>query len=80
MLVLTRKNNEAIQVGDDIKIVILGIENDRVKIGIEAPQETKIMRAELIREIRQINQEATQADPCRLTLAISQKKSTKDKK
>lgn len=62
MLVLTRRNKEAIMLGDDIKITILEIDNDRIKIGIEAPHATKIMRAELLTEIKNVNREATQTN------------------
>ena len=61
MLILTRKLNEAIQIGDDIRIIILDIGNSRVKIGIEAPKETKIQRIGLFGEIRKFNQEAAEA-------------------
>ena len=62
MLVLTRRNNEAIMLGEDIKITILEIDGDRVKIGIDAPQATKILRAELLAEIRDVNREAIKAN------------------
>ncbi len=62
MLVLTRRNNEAIMLGDDIKITILEIDGDRVKIGIDAPQATKILRAELLAEVRDVNREAIRAN------------------
>ncbi|MBP1757731.1 MAG: carbon storage regulator, CsrA [Firmicutes bacterium] len=61
MLVLTRRENEGIQLGDEIKITILGIEADRVKIGIDAPRSMKIMRAEILAEVKAVNAEATQA-------------------
>ena len=38
MLVLTRKTNEGILVGDEIKVTVISIEGDRVRLGIEAPQ------------------------------------------
>ena len=62
MLVLTRRNNEAIILGDEIKITILEIDSDRVKIGIDAPQAMKILRAELLAEVRSVNREAIQAN------------------
>jgi len=62
MLVLTRKLNEAVNLGDSIKISILSIENDRVRIGIEAPADMRIIRSELLDEIKNINKEAINTD------------------
>ena len=47
MLVLTRKQNEAIVVGNSIKIVVLGIKGNTVRIGISAPDSVRILRGEL---------------------------------
>ena len=47
MLVLSRKRKEAIQIGKDITITICSINNDRVKIGIDAPKEVDIKRKEI---------------------------------
>jgi carbon storage regulator len=60
VLVLTRKVNEAIQIGDDISITVVGIEADRVRIGIDAPRSLKIFRRELLIETVNINKEAAQ--------------------
>lgn len=62
MLVITRRAGESILLGDEIRIVILGVESDRIKIGIEAPKSMKILRAELMTEVSDINREATQSD------------------
>jgi carbon storage regulator len=51
MLVLSRKLKEAIVVGDDIRITILQIGSDRVKLGIEAPTAVPVHRAEIHRRI-----------------------------
>jgi len=61
MLVLSRKPGEAINLGKDIKICIISIDADRVKIGIEAPLELKILRAELLEEVKSVNIEAINA-------------------
>lgn len=61
MLVLTRKLNEAIQLGDDISITVVGIDADRVRIGIDAPRALKIFRKELLMETVNINKEAVRA-------------------
>lgn len=48
MLVLTRKNQQKIRIGDDIEIVVLDIEGGKVRLGIQAPREMNIKRAELL--------------------------------
>lgn len=58
MLVLTRKKNEAIQIGDDIEIKILGIEGDQIKIGINAPKSVDIHRKEIYLDIQEENNRA----------------------
>ena len=62
MLVLTRRKDEAIMLGEDIKITILDIDSDRIKIGIDAPKATRILRAELKTEVSNVNREATQTN------------------
>lgn len=47
MLILTRKMNERIFIGDEIVLVVLGFENNRVKLGIEAPADVTILREEI---------------------------------
>lgn len=51
-LILTRKIDQAVRIGDDVGIMVLGIERDRVKIGISAPREKNIIREELLTEER----------------------------
>lgn len=49
MLVLTRKANESIQIGDDITITVVRIQGGSVRIGVKAPKDTNIVRGELQR-------------------------------
>ena len=50
MLVLSRKKNESIVIDDRIKITIVEVRGDKVRLGIEAPREISVMRAELVRQ------------------------------
>ena len=61
MLVLTRKLGESIAIDDHIKIVVVQIKGKQVRLGIQAPKETKIHREEVYDAIRRENQEAAQA-------------------
>lgn len=58
MLVLTRKQNEAIKIGDDIEIKILSIDGDQIKLGIDAPKSVEIHRKEVYLDIQNQNSEA----------------------
>lgn len=61
MLVLSRKINETILIGDDIKVTLLDVDGDKIKIGIDAPKTMKIFREELYEATRSTNQQALQA-------------------
>ena len=58
MLVLTRKENESIMIGNNIEIKIIKTENGKVKIGIEAPKNVEINRKEVYDKIQNENKEA----------------------
>lgn len=60
MLVLTRRAEEKIQIGDNIVISVLEVEGGSVKIGIEAPKEIQIFRMEIIEQIRNENIQAAE--------------------
>lgn len=53
MLVLTRKSNQSIMIGDDIEISVLAIMGEKVRIGIQAPREVPVFREEVYLEIQQ---------------------------
>ena len=52
MLVLTRRLGECITIGEDVKIIIVEIDGNQVKLGIEAPREIEIYREELYEKIK----------------------------
>jgi len=62
MLILARKAEEEIRIGDNVVVKILGIHNGQVKLGIDAPRDMRVVRGELYREIQQANVAASQAD------------------
>jgi carbon storage regulator len=51
MLVLSRKPNQSIMIGSDIRIVVVGLDRDQVKLGIEAPRDVPVHRFEIFAEI-----------------------------
>ncbi len=57
MLVVTRKSDESLIISDDIEVTILEISKDKVKIGISAPKDVKIIRSEL-KFAKQTNEQA----------------------
>jgi carbon storage regulator len=71
MLVLTRKVDEAILIGDDIRICVLGVDGDRVSIGVDAPRSMRIFRNELLEETRDMNREAVNSSVNTLEAALS---------
>lgn len=58
MLVLTRKLNESLIIGDNIEITVLELSNGSVRIGINAPKKIRVYRKEIIDQITQENKEA----------------------
>jgi carbon storage regulator len=53
MLVLTRKSNQSIMIGDEIEVSVLSIMGEKVRIGIQAPRDIPVFRKEVYLEIQQ---------------------------
>jgi carbon storage regulator len=53
MLVLTRKSNQSLMIGDDIEVTVLSIMGEKVRIGIQAPREIPVFRKEVYLQIQQ---------------------------
>jgi len=52
MLVLTRKSNQSIMIGDDVEISVLSIMGEKVRVGISAPRDVPVFRKEVYLEIQ----------------------------
>ncbi|MTI69500.1 MAG: carbon storage regulator CsrA [Firmicutes bacterium] len=62
MLVLSRKLEESLIIDEDIEIIVIGIEEGKVKLGINAPKNKKIYRKEVLEEIKRENKNATKVN------------------
>ena len=58
MLVLARRLNQSILIGEEIEIVVVEIKGDQVKLGIKAPKTVSVHRAEVLKEIQEENKKA----------------------
>ena len=63
MLVLSRRLDESITIGQDIIITVLEVQGDTVKIGIEAPRSVPIVRTELYEEVKKENRAVMHLNP-----------------
>lgn len=90
MLVISRKVDESLLIGDSIVVTVLAIEGDRVKIGINAPRETIILRQEIYQavqdqvKIQELMAKETESDTFeqlrKLLLSESEKENDKQEK
>lgn len=48
MLILTRRPGEALNIGEDVSITVLGVNGNQVRIGIDAPRDVNVVRTELL--------------------------------
>ena len=63
MLILSRKVNEKVVIGEDISVSIIEIRGDQVRIGIDAPKKVKVFRQEVFDAIKAENKEASKSVP-----------------
>ena len=63
MLVLSRHREESIMIGDNVVITIVDIRGDKVRLGIDAPQDIPVHRQEVYDAIQRENQKAAELDP-----------------
>lgn len=62
MLVLSRRVGERLFIGNDIVVTIIDVRSDGVRVGIDAPREIRVTRAEIFEAVEQHNVEAASAD------------------
>ena len=69
MLVLTRKSNQSIMIGDDIEISVLAVMGEKVRIGIDAPRAVPVFRREVYVEIQEDEDDAEEREDVDRALA-----------
>lgn len=72
MLVVTRKTDESLIISDNIEVTVLEIAKDKVKIGINAPKEVKVIRSEL-KDARQTNEQAAKSSESAIAQLLKHK-------
>lgn len=74
MLVLTRKGNQSIMIGDEIEVSVLAIMGEKVRIGIEAPRSIPVFRKEVYVDIQRDRAEKDDADAAAVDEALDRLK------
>lgn len=70
MLILTRRVGETLCIGDDVKVTVLGVAGNQVKIGVAAPRAVAVHREEIYNRIQEEKQQA----PVRLLAAVPERR------
>jgi carbon storage regulator len=65
MLVLTRKSNQSIMIGDDVEVSVLSVVGEKVRIGIQAPSDVPVFRTEIYLEIQRQRNEGDSTEEVR---------------
>jgi carbon storage regulator len=78
MLVLTRKSNQSIMIGDDIEVSVLAIMGEKVRIGIEAPRSVPVFRKEVYVEIQQNRDDPSEDDREEVDQALESLKTSRE--
>ena len=63
MLVLTRKVNQSIVIGDDVEVIVLEVRGEQIRLGIKAPRSVTVHRKEIYEQIQEENKAASKIDP-----------------
>ena len=63
MLVLTRKTNQSIMIGDEIEVTVLAVSRDKIRLGIAAPKDVPVFRKEVYLAIQSEGETATAEQP-----------------
>lgn len=79
MLILSRKIEEEIKIGDSITIKILGIHEGQVRIGIDAPKDLKVYRSEIYLQIQKENADASKVTKSEVATAVQMLRQKKNK-
>jgi carbon storage regulator len=76
MLVLTRKTNQSIMIGDDVEVSVLAVTGDKVRVGISAPRDIPVFRKEVYLSIQAESSQAADGAGERVNRALDEIKSS----
>lgn len=68
MLILTRRLNETVMIGDDVTVTVLGVKGGQVRLGINAPKDVAVHREEVYERIKNEQQSMLRATPAQAAL------------